>query len=138
MTAKEYLSQALHIEQRIANKMEQLQSLRSLAEKAVSTILPTPVSQSSTDYRMEEAIVRIVDMENELGESITGLLDLKRDIASQIERLDNPIQQSILEQRYLCNKSWGEISGKLGYERHYLIKLHNKSLEKMKLILNST
>jgi len=47
MTAKNYLSQAYRIDQRINSKLEQVQSLRELATKATATLNDSPVSGST-------------------------------------------------------------------------------------------
>lgn len=51
MTIKEYLSQAYRIDQRINSKLEQVQSLRELAEKATSTLSDTPYSGNSNKQK---------------------------------------------------------------------------------------
>ena len=47
MTAKEYLSQAYRIDQRINAKLEQVMALRALATKATGTLSDMPRSDSS-------------------------------------------------------------------------------------------
>lgn len=42
ISAKDYLSQAYRIDQRINSKLEQVQSLRNLAEKASATPVRSP------------------------------------------------------------------------------------------------
>ena len=42
MTAREYLSQAYHIDQRINSKIEQVASLRDLSFKATATLTDMP------------------------------------------------------------------------------------------------
>ena len=44
MTAKEYLTQAYRIDQRINSKLEQVSSLRDLSTKATSTLTDVPPS----------------------------------------------------------------------------------------------
>ena len=68
MTAKDYLSQAYRLDQRINSKLEQVCSLRTLATKATSTISDTPPSGSRNVKTMESIVVKIVDLENELNE----------------------------------------------------------------------
>ena len=131
MTAKEFLSQAYLLDQRINCKLEQVQSLRSLAEKASATLMPTPISKTQHRSRIEEIVVKIVDLENEIGASITRLLELKLEIATAIERVENQKHRALLELRYLCFKTWGVIAGELGYERRYVFKVHDKAIQKV-------
>ena len=66
MTAKEYLGQAYRLDQRINSKLEQVMSLRDLATKATSTLSDVAPSGTRNVHRMEDIIVKIVDLENEI------------------------------------------------------------------------
>ena len=131
MTTKEFLSQAYLFDQRIKSKLEQVQSLRSLAEKASATLMPTPLSKTRHRSQIEDVIIKIVDLENEIGSSITRLLELKQEIATAIECVDNQTYRTLLELRYLCFKRWDEISAELGYERRYVLKVHDRAVQKI-------
>ena len=56
LSAKEYLSQAYRIDQRINSKLEQVQSLRCLAEKATAALSDTPSGGTRNVHRMEDVI----------------------------------------------------------------------------------
>ena len=51
MTAKEYLTQAYRIDQRINSKLEQVSSLRDLSTKATSTLSDAPPSGTRKCFR---------------------------------------------------------------------------------------
>ena len=77
MTAKEYLSQAYHIDQRISCKMEQIKTLRELATKVNSILSDMPKAKQS-GHIMEKNIAAIIDLENEINSDINKLLNLKK------------------------------------------------------------
>ena len=54
--AKDYLSQAYRIDQRINSKIEQVSSLHDLATKATSTLSDIPPSGTRNFHRMEDII----------------------------------------------------------------------------------
>ena len=97
MTAKEYLSQAMYIDQRINSKLEQVMTLRETATKATATLTDMPRSDSPNLQSMENTIVKIVDLENEINRDIDRLVDLKAEVRQLIAALENPEQQLILE-----------------------------------------
>lgn len=130
MTAKEYLGQAYRIDQRINSKLEQVASLRNLATKATSTLSDAPPSGTRNVHRMEDVIVKIVDMENEVNADIDKLVDLKQEIMRTINAVENPEYHTLLELRYLCFKSWEEISVKMGYTRRHLYRMRDEALQK--------
>lgn len=111
MTAKEYLGQAYRIDQRINSKMEQIASLNLLAQKATTVFNDMPGNSTRNIHRMEDVIIKIVDMESEINADIDRLVDLKKEIAGVIRSVSNLEYQTLLELRYLCFKTWEQIAG---------------------------
>lgn len=129
MTTKEYLVQAYRIDQRINSKLEQIVSLRELATKATSTLSDTPPSGSRNVHSMEGIIVKMMELENEINADIDVLIDLKKEIMSIIKKINNPEQQTLLELRYLCFKTWEQIAVDMGYSIQNAYKVHDRALE---------
>ncbi len=96
MTAKEYLSQAYHLDKRIDSKIEQLKALNLLATKCTSTLSDMPKSQSISNSRLEDTVVKIIDLQEEINRDIDRLVDLKRDIVRAIKRVKKPEYQILL------------------------------------------
>ena len=115
MTAKEYLGQAYRIDQRINSKMEQIASLNLLARKATTVFSDMPGNSTRNIHRMEDVIIKIVDMESEINADIDRLVDLKKEIAGVIHGVSNLEYQTLLELRYLCFKTWEHIAVQMGY-----------------------
>lgn len=131
MKIKEYLGQAYRIDHRINSKLEQISSLHDLATKATSTISDMPGSATRNIHRMEDIIVKIMDLEEEVNKDIDALVDLKMDITHLIKLVDNHEYQIILEQRYLCFKTWEQISVDMGYSIQHTFRLHDKALKEV-------
>ena len=134
MTAKEYLGQAFLLEIRIGSKLEQVEVLRSTATKAASVLTGMPNSARPNHSRMEDAIVKIVDLENEIAEQVKNLVAIKRDVSQTISKIDDARLQVILELRYLCFMDWHEIASEMNYHHKYLLRLHKQALEKVDTI----
>lgn len=126
---KEYLGQAYRIDQRINSKIEQVSSLHALATKATSTISDMPGSATRNIHKMEDVIVKIIDLENEINADIDALVDLKAEITGVIKSIDNIEYQTLLELRYLCYKPWEQIAMDLGYSINNVFKMHRKAIE---------
>ena len=131
MNAKEYLSQAMHIDQRINSKLEQVTRLRETAANCTATLSYTPRSNAPNRQRMEETICKIVDLERDINEDIDRLVDLKADARRTINAVSDPDKQLILELRYLCYKPWNEIMTELGYSEPTIYRLHGEALKKI-------
>ncbi len=131
MTAKEYLGQAYRIDQRINSKMEQIASLNLLAQKATTVFGAAPTGGTRNVHRMEDVIIKIVDMESEINADIDRLVDLKKEIADVIHRVSNLEYQTLLELRYLCFKTWEQIAVQMGYGIDNVYKMHHKALREV-------
>ena len=133
MKAKEYLSQAYRLDQRIDAKIEQVMSLRNLAAKATSTLSDAMPSGTRNIHRMEDIIMRIIDLENEINADIDRLVALKREIVSTIKSVPNLEYQILLELRYLCFKPWEQIAVEMGYGIDNVFRLHQKALKDLEV-----
>lgn len=131
MTAKEYLSQAFHIDQRISSKLSQVMRLREAATNCTATLTDMPRSDSPSRQQMADTICKIVDLEREINEDIDRLVDLKAEARRAINAVSDPDQQLILELRYLCYKPWNEIMTELGYSEPTVYRLHGEALKKI-------
>ena len=80
MNAKEYLLQARYLDERITSKTQQIASLNDLATKCTSTISDMPRNPNHGGSRMEDAILKIIDLEDGLKKDIEKLVDLKKEI----------------------------------------------------------
>lgn len=135
LSAKDYLSQAYRIDQRINSKIEQVQSLRDLAEKASATLSDVPPSKGSRNvHRMEDVIAKMVDMESEISADMKRLLNLKHEIVTVISCVESPELQTLLELRYLCFKTWEQIAVALHFDLRWVHRLHNRALNEVELI----
>lgn len=128
MTAKEYLSQAFRIDQRINSKLAQVASLNDLASRATSVFNDMPGSPNRNIHKMEDAIVKIIDLESEINAEIDQLVDLKVEIRDTIKKVGKIEYQTLLEKRYLCFQTWEQIAVDMGYELRWVYRLHNKAL----------
>jgi hypothetical protein len=128
MNKKEYLSQALYLDKRIKAKERQLDWLKDHAvyvSPQISDMPKTPRAHRST---MEEAVVKILDLETEIRDGITMLVQLKKDIGEVIRGTNSMACETLLEMRYLTFMSWEEIAAQLGYSQDYIYHLHRKAL----------
>ena len=131
MTAKEYLSQAFHIDQRISSKLSQVMRLRETATDCTATLSDMPRPDSPSRQQMADTICKIVDLEREINKDIDRLVDLKAEARRAINAVSDPDQQLILELRYLCYKPWNEIMTELGYSEATIYRLHGEALKQI-------
>ena len=106
MTTKDYFEQALTLNKRINSKLDHLGTLREMATKASTTFSDMPHSGSRNVHRMEDIISKIVDLEQEINGDIDRFVDIKCEYMRIIGEINNPVFQLVMEQRYLCCRTW--------------------------------
>ena len=131
--AKKYLSQAFGLNQRIESKIDQIAVLNDLATKATVTYSDMPKSPNRDGSRMEDAIIKIIDLESEINKDMMKLVELKKDIIRRIKAVESAELQTILELRYLSYMRWEEIAIELGYGIDNVYHLHRKALDEIEI-----
>ena len=128
MTGRAYLAQAFWLDQRINSKIAQVASLRDLASKVTSTVTDMPRSATPSTHRMEDIIIKIFALEEEINADIDALVDLKREMVRLVKAVDNVECQILLEQRYLCFKTWEQIAVAMVYSIQHTYRMHDQAL----------
>ncbi|MCM1441140.1 MAG: hypothetical protein NC131_18355 [Roseburia sp.] len=131
--AREFLSQAYHLDQRISSKIEQVESLNDLARKAGCAISGMPRNPDRAVSPMADAVERIVDLQAEINGDIRRMVELKARIMAAIREVEDPELQTLLEQRYLNFHTWGQIAEDMGYNARHLYRLHDRALLEIKI-----
>ena len=135
MNAQEYLSQAFLIDKRINSKLEQLSGLHELARMTNRPLSDMPGSASRNVHKLEDTVVKIIELEAEIDADIDQLVDLKADITRKIKKLTCPEHQLVLELRYLCFRSWEEIAMEMSYDVRHVFRIHREALKEIRAFL---
>ena len=135
MTAKEYLQQARFLDNRIKSKVQQIASLNELATQCTATISDMPHNPNRGGSRMEDAIIKIISLQEEINADIASLVELKREIVTVVRSLHSVEHQTIIEKRYLCGDSWAQIAVDLGYSIQHIYRMHDAALDEIDRIL---
>jgi DNA-directed RNA polymerase specialized sigma subunit len=138
VNAKEYLSQAFKLDQRINSKLEQMALLRDLAVKTTSAMQTDKVQGIKQRSPMENALVKLMSLEEEINADIDQLIDLKRDLSNFIAEIESPSHRLLLELRYLGGSTWEEVAAVMGYDLRWTYRLHRKALKEANERLESS
>lgn len=137
MNAKDYLSQAFKLDQRINSKLEQVSMLRELALKTTSVLKEDNVQSTRQRSPMENALVNLMSLEEEINEDIDRLVDLKREMSNLISEMESPSHRLLLELRYLSGSTWEEVATIMGYDIRWVYRLHRKALKEADNLVRS-
>ena len=122
IATKNYLMRAYRIDQRIENKMNQIEKLHDLATKATVTYSDMPKNPNRGGSRMEDAILSIIELE-----------EIKRQIMTSVKSVTDPELQLLLELRYLNYISWEKIALEMNFSIDNIFKLHKKALDAVEI-----
>ena len=129
MTAKEYLSQARRLDQRIRCERMEAASLRELASGLGSPDFEEHYNPNRpTEAPFERTLCRIWDMEEKVNKKIDKLIKLKEQICAVIEKLENPDERMVLYHRYIHDWTWERIGQELHVDRTTVYRWHNAAL----------
>ncbi|NLM05699.1 MAG: sigma-70 family RNA polymerase sigma factor [Tissierellia bacterium] len=91
------------------------------------------VNKTKEKSPMENAIIKLLDLEREIDENIDELVDLKRKIMEIINSIESDEYRLVLEMRYLNFKTWEDISESLNYSYRQVHRIHGEALKMVKV-----
>lgn len=131
MTVKDYLLQARFLDDRINSKTQQIASLNELATKCTTTFSDMPRNPNRGHSRVEDCVIKIIDLEDSLKKDIEKLVDLKKEIMGVIKAVPNVEYQTLLEKRYLCFITWEQIAVDMNYSMQHIHRMHSAALKEI-------
>lgn len=137
MTSKEYLNRAYRLYRSLNSKLEQLESLKALAEKCTPVLSDMPKNPSSNTSSMEDTIASIIDLQNDLCTEIQEYVDTIREIREVLNQVTDSKFYLILHKRYLNYKHWEEIAVDMNYSYRYLLTKHGQALKEVDRIIGN-
>ncbi len=137
MNAKVFLSQARKVELQVESKLQQLEALKSLATRVTVSYDSTPVTHTKNTSALPDAVIRIMEAEEELNRKIDDLVAVKLEIADVIDRVEDVTLRLLLEKRYLGFMKMEDVAGELGYTKRWLWVLHGRALRVVQGILDT-
>jgi len=136
MDAREYLEQVGKIDRLIENKLIEKEQWRSIAlGTSASGSDGDRVQSSGSKEKMADAVIKIIEIEEEIDELVDKLVDTKQDVIRTIERLDS-ISYDILHKRYIQGKDLYEICDLYGRPVPSIKRKQGKALKQVQTLLN--
>ena len=129
MMAKECLRKIGRMELFIQTKKERLSVLKDMSSSISSPkIDDMPRNPNKGKSRIEETIIKCIDLEKEIKEDEEKLEHEKLIILDAISKIAEPEYQTILISRYFKHHTWDEIANSLFYSKRWIYSLHGRAL----------
>lgn len=131
MNAKEYLQQAYRLNELINSNLVELQQLRDFS----TSIAPVDVSKErvqggiDSHDKIGSIVAKIADLDNVINNDIDKLVDLKQEIRTAINNVENDDERLLLRYRYINFYGWDEIRKKLCMSMRTVHRVHSSALQ---------
>ncbi len=125
---KKHLNRAFMSRQRIKSKRERLDRWKDQTTEITVQLSKDPVISTSEKQQMEKDIVAIVDLERTIEKDISDLAKLELEIQKEINLLDDDLQKTVLELRYLNFMKWDDICMELNYSSRQIFNIHKSAI----------
>ncbi|MEE1257997.1 MAG: DUF1492 domain-containing protein [Lachnospiraceae bacterium] len=128
MKVREYLENAVKIDQKIRDKWEQIQNLESMVTNMSASLSDMPGSGNRNVHKFEDMIIKLTEQRDKLTKDMSELIELKISVNNIVNEVSNWEQHEVLVERYLNNLSWGEISVKMNYNIRHIFRLRDQAI----------
>ena len=134
MTAKEYLSQAYRLDQRINSNLAEIERLRQIAMSISSPVLGEKVkSVRSVDPPYVRYVHKIMELDAKINSEIDLFVSLKEQIRTVIDGVTNADEQLVLKYRYIHNYTWERIGEEMNADPRTVRRWHYEALQAVRL-----
>lgn len=124
-------------ERRLTAAEERVAFCRAAAAKASAVLGGECVSRSRDVTANENAVIRLMEAEQEYAEAEREYGDLRSQVCSLLQRLDDPINAEILKLRYVEHKRIPAIAKELHLSRSSIYSRHEIALSELQGILQT-
>ncbi|MCD8195879.1 MAG: flagellar biosynthesis protein FliA [Lachnospiraceae bacterium] len=130
MTAKEYLRQAHNLDSLINSHIREKEELQQMAYSISSPSLGERVQTSrNTDAPYVRTLEKIMLLEDKITAEIDNLVDLKTEVLSAINAMDDYEERLLLKYRYFGGCTWEEVGARLHVSNRTVHRIHSSALQ---------
>lgn len=134
--AKKYLLQIGCCDERINAMIEEIDGLYAMITKITPTLKQDIVTGGGSQDKIGEAVAKIVDLKEELNREIDRFVDMKREVAAMLDKLENHLFYIILHRRYMLHESLEQIAADMHYTYRWVCILHGRALQEFDGVLS--
>lgn len=133
MQTKQYLKQAYRLNELIESNKQEIADLRTLSYSLPGTDYSQDRVQhsSSTDAGYTNIVAKIIELEKVINDDTARMLDLKLEIRTVINAVQDNDEKLLLKYRYLNFMSWDDICYKMNVSMRTAHRIHSEALSKV-------
>lgn len=135
MRAKEYLLQIIKLDKMIQNKTIEKEQWMTMAMSTTAASNGERVQSSGSQQKMADAVIRYVELDQQIDRYIDSLIDTKQDVIMTIEKLP-ATEYDILHMVYIQGKDLHEVADKYDKTYSWATTVHGRALKNVQMILD--
>lgn len=128
---KEYLRRYMRINREIDRLLAEKERWKDLALKVTPTYSDMPKGSHSGADRVQNAIEKIDEIERMIDEKIDTLVDLRKEIETILNRIQDSRQKEVLHRRYILGQKWEQIAAQMHIDIRWIYRIHKNALQKL-------
>lgn len=136
MNAQEWLEQVRKLDQLINAKLAERDQLKDMATDISPRAMDgMPFDNTGTVPRkMENAVVRLIDLANELNKLIDLYIDHKTKVITAIEQLPAK-EYGVLHRYYIRGMTWEQVAEDMAYSTQQIWRIRKKALKNLENVM---
>ena len=131
MTPKEYFEQVFDLDKEVKSKQQERDAIRGTVLGA-TTWEDNPSFSNQFHSTTENMMLKLDDCSSQINEAVDRLVDLKMQLSTEIDQVEDRRYRIVLRERYIRCKSWAEIAIEQNYDKRYIYELHGYALSEFK------
>lgn len=138
MKAKDYLLQLKKKDKLIENMLVEREQWKAIATSVTQQLSADRVQTSTNQQKMADAVLKLVEIDEEIDAAIDNYVDSRREIIATITKLNdiNETYYDVLHKVYIQNMALNEVADLYGQDRAWIDKTHGRGLSIVQRIIN--
>ena len=131
MKAKEYLLQLKKLDKLIENKLAERDQWYAITTAVTQRLSADRVQTTSNPHKMEDAVLKLMEVEKELDAAIDNFVDAKREIIATVTKLSetNETYYDVLHKIYVQYCTLDEVADLYKNSRSWADQTHGRALK---------
>ena len=138
MKAQEYLRQLRKLDKLIENKLAERDQWIAISTAVTQRLSSDRVQASGNPQRMEDAILKLIEVEKEVDAAVDEFVDAKREIIATLTKLSNTNETyyDVLHKVYVQYCSLDEVADLYDKSRSWIDQTHGRALNIVQRIID--
>ncbi len=134
--AQLFLERVGMIDAILDGKLTEQRQWRELALNITANMSGEKVQSSGSQSKMADAVIKCIDMEDEIARAVDKLIAEKQEAVQTIEQLYSPTEYKILHMRYIQYISLTDIAKQLNKDYTWVSTTHGRALRNVERLLD--